>query len=224
MLSPLAAWGYSGYAQYQMERRFDLDNPVVAALQVPSATSPPAASSGGGEAAGPGAEEGPPARPAPLDDEPGELTPLVLDHQAPFPAMRIEIPKARVKAVVVGDIRVRDLRKGPGHYPDTPYPGEAGNAAIAGHRTTYGAWFRQLDKLVPGDPVYVAYPDVTVTYEVERVFIIEPTDWSVVAPTPYPALTLTTCHPLYSAEQRLVVRAKLVGISHGAPDNPTGPG
>lgn len=140
-------------------------------------------------------------------------TPLELDHTAGFPAMRLEIPKLSVKAVIVSDVNPRDLKQGPGHYPMTPFPGEMGNSALAGHRTTYGAWFRNLHKLEAGDTIRVVYGDVTVAYAVEKVFVVPRTQWTVVAPTSYPALTLTTCDPPGSDRQRLVVRARLVEVA-----------
>ena len=68
----------------------------------------------------------------------------------------IRIPKIGVDRAVVQGIGVPDLRKGPGHYPATPLPGQLGNAAIAGHRTTYGAPFNRLDELAVGDPILIA--------------------------------------------------------------------
>ena len=65
----------------------------------------------------------------------------------------IQIPKIGLERAVVQGIGVPDLRKGPGHYPATPMPGQLGNAAIAGHRTTYGAPFNRLDELAAGDPI-----------------------------------------------------------------------
>ena len=66
---------------------------------------------------------------------------------------RLEIPRIGVDEIVVAGVGVDDLHKGPGHYPDTPLPGERGNVAIAGHRTTYGAPFHDIDELQPGDEV-----------------------------------------------------------------------
>jgi len=102
-----------------------------------------------------------------------------------------------------------DLQQGPGHYPGTPLPGEQGNAAIAGHRTTYGAPFYNLDELAPGDPIVITTVQGTFTYRVTKTVIVTPSDTSVVDNTTTPELTLTTCNPRYSATQRLVVVATL---------------
>lgn len=125
-----------------------------------------------------------------------------------LPPFRIEIPKIGVEAVVVDGVEVEDLRKGPGLYPHGVKPGEDGNVAIAGHRTTYGAWFRHVDQLEDGDEIILSKGVRRIVYKVERVFPVASNDWSVIAPTEYNALTLTTCHPPGSAIQRLIVRAK----------------
>jgi len=104
-----------------------------------------------------------------------------------------------------------DLDEGPGHYPGTPLPGQAGNSGIAGHRTTYGAPFFQLNELTAGDRIYLT--DTTGTtwvYRVVRQWVVSPDDVAVLAPTRTAVLTLTTCNPRFSAISRLVVRADLV--------------
>ena len=102
-----------------------------------------------------------------------------------------------------------DLKRGPGHYPATPLPGAPGTVGIAGHRTTYGAPFRTIDKLDPGDRIVAEMPYGTFTYRVERTRIVPPTATEVVRRVKYDRLVLTACHPLYSAAQRIVVFAKL---------------
>ncbi len=125
---------------------------------------------------------------------------------------RMRIPRLSVDTVVVEGITVSALRAGAGHYPTTPLPGQPGNVAIAGHRTTFGKPFRHLDKLRQGDTVEFATPVGTYTYVVTTApYVIEPRDVSVLAPTMHSTLTLTTCNPLNSARERLVVRAVLVG-------------
>ncbi|HEY5097462.1 MAG TPA: class E sortase, partial [Acidimicrobiales bacterium] len=94
--------------------------------------------------------------------------------------------------------------------PTTPLPGQAGNAAIAGHRTTYLHPFYSLDVLAPGDLIFVTTLQGTFLYSVATTQVVLPTDVAVVDPTPTPQLTLTTCNPRYSASQRLVVHATLV--------------
>ena len=124
---------------------------------------------------------------------------------------RIKIPALDINVVVVEGTSASALRAGAGHYPKTPLPCEAGNVSIAGHRTTYGKPFSNIDRLKVGDAIILETPIGSCTYEVAREpFITKPTDFSVVANDPsVHALTLTTCHPKGSAKERLVVRATL---------------
>jgi sortase A len=123
---------------------------------------------------------------------------------------RIEIPGIRVKDYVVEGTDTANLRKGPGHYPDTPLPGERGTAAIAGHRTTYGAPFRDLDKLKRGQVIRLDMPYGRYVYRVERTKIVDDSDFSVLRKARYDRLVLSACHPLYSAAQRIIAFARLV--------------
>ena len=125
---------------------------------------------------------------------------------------RIRIPRINVDVVVVEGTTASALRAGAGHYPNTPLPCESGNVAIAGHRTTYGKPFHNLDLMRPGDDIILETPIGSCTYKVSKMpFPVSPDDGSVVLPTPQPSLTLTTCHPKGSAKQRLIVRAVLQG-------------
>ena len=125
---------------------------------------------------------------------------------------RIKIPAIGVDVVVVEGTTQSALRAGAGHYPQTPLPCEAGNVGIAGHRTTYGKPFHNLDLLKPGDTIVLETPVGSCTYKMTAPpFVVTPTDTHVVDPTPVPTLTLTTCHPKGSARQRLVVQAQLQG-------------
>lgn len=121
----------------------------------------------------------------------------------------IRIPKIGVDQAVVEGVSLGDLRKGPGHFPSTPLPGQAGNAAIAGHRTTYGAPFNRLDELAAGDEIVATTLEGRFVYRVRRATVVQPSQVEVLDPTDEPRLTLTTCHPKYSAAQRLVVVADL---------------
>ncbi|HEY2813849.1 MAG TPA: class E sortase [Acidimicrobiales bacterium] len=152
---------------------------------------------------------------------------------------RIKIPAIGVDVVVVQGTDDDALRAGAGHYKDTPLPCENGNIGIAGHRTTYGRPFADLDLLQPGDQITLETPVGSCTYQVMRAppgdhpldsrdaaFPVAPTDVDVVAPPPTarpgdPAppnamLTLTTCHPKGSAAQRLIVQAVLVPTPAGS--------
>jgi sortase A len=124
----------------------------------------------------------------------------------------INIPKIGLDRVIVEGVSVPDLRMGPGHYPGTPLPGQLGNAAIAGHRTTYGAPFNRLDELDPGDEILVQTLQGNFRYRVTEEIVVDPSQIEVLDPTPDRAtLTLTTCNPKYSAAQRLVVKAEYTG-------------
>jgi sortase A len=123
---------------------------------------------------------------------------------------RIEIPAIGVTEYVVEGTDVGSLRKGPGHYPETPLPGERGTAAIAGHRTTYGAPFREIDRLERDERIIVDMPDGRFVYRVERTKIVDDQDLSVLEPAGYRRLMLSACHPLYSAAQRIIVFARQV--------------
>jgi sortase A len=139
-------------------------------------------------------------------------------------AGRITIERIGVDWVFVEGVGISDLKKGPGHYPESPFPGQAGNAAIAGHRTTYGAPFNRLDELQPGDVIDVETLQGRFTYEVRRTEIVRPSQVEVLDSDHWGfanALTLTACHPKYSARERIVVGAELVG--EPAPATPAPP-
>jgi sortase A len=123
---------------------------------------------------------------------------------------RIEIPDIDIDVVVVEGVSASALRAGAGHYPSTPLPCEEGNVGIAGHRTTYGRPFHDLDLLEPGDEIRLHTPIGTCTYRVTGWTIVSPNDVGVIAGTGDNRLTLTTCHPKGSARQRLVLSAELV--------------
>jgi sortase A len=123
---------------------------------------------------------------------------------------RIEIPRIGADYVVVQGTDTGSLRKGPGHYPHTSFPGLAGTAAIAGHRTTYLAPFRHVDALRPGDRIVLAMPYARLTYRVQTSRTVLPTDTQVTRDVGYKRLVLSACTPLYSASHRIVVFARQV--------------
>jgi sortase A len=123
---------------------------------------------------------------------------------------RIEIPAIGVEDFVVEGTDTANLRKGPGHYPETPLPGERGTAAIAGHRTTYGAPFRDIDDLRHGNVIRLDMPYGRYVYRVERIKVVDDSDFSVLRKVRYDRLVLSACHPLYSAAQRVIVFARVV--------------
>ncbi len=184
----------------RLEQVDALDPAVLDALRNPSSSTPPTTI-------------------APL---PTELVNL-LTPQEGEPVAFIRIPKIGLEKVVVQGVSVEDLQKGPGHYDESPLPGQAGNAAIAGHRTTYGAPFNQIDQLAPGDQITVTTVLGTATYTVSaEPYVVSPDQVEVLDDFGDNRLTLTSCHPKYSAAQRLVVNATLVGQPFGAlPSEPT---
>jgi len=124
---------------------------------------------------------------------------------------RLRIPEAGTDVIVVEGTGRSALRAGAGHYPGTPLPGQPGNVAIAGHRTTYGKPFANLDHLRAGALIEFETPVGAYRYRVVRApYPVSRTDLSVIDWSPGSTLTLTTCHPKGSARQRLVVRAELV--------------
>ncbi len=136
---------------------------------------------------------------------------------------RLIIPKIKIDVLVVEGTTPAALKAGAGHYVGSALPGERGNVAIAGHRTTYGRPFNRLNEIGTGDRVVLETPIARYEYQVVPAFDghanpwpVKPTDFGVVAPPADPAqrwLTLTTCHPKGSAKQRLILRLKLVGES-----------
>ena len=132
----------------------------------------------------------------------------------------IRIPKLSLEKAIVQGVALKDLKKGPGHYPQTPMPGQPGNSAIAGHRTTYGAPFYAVDELKRDDKIYVTTAQGAFEYRVREIKVVRPSDTYVLDPTPDNRLTLTTCHPRYSARQRMIVISELIGPA--APATPVG--
>jgi sortase A len=124
---------------------------------------------------------------------------------------RLRIPKVGLDKVVVEGVSTGALKKGPGHYPGTPLPGQTGNASIAGHRTTYGAPFYNFDELDENDLIYVTTQQGSFQYRVVETLVVSPGDIWVLDPTTDNRLTLTTCNPRFSARERLIVIAELIG-------------
>ena len=171
------------------------------------------------------------AAPLPLLDnpviQPDEITPTTAPAPtttiAPVPGLlhevapalggvvgRIVIESLELDWMVVEGVGAAELAQGPGHMPHTPVPGQPGNAVISGHRTTNGAPFYHLDQLVAGDTILVDTLVGTHTYEVVGTTIVEPTGVWVTQQWEGSWLTLTTCNPLFSSRERLIVFAKLV--------------
>ena len=134
------------------------------------------------------------------------------DGSGGVPIGRVIIPKIGVDTVLVEGTGRADLREGPGHWPETPLPGMGGNFVVSGHRTTYGGPFFKLDKLKPGDRIDLLLPYAAASYRVTRTVVVLPSQTDVVAQRGKEELSLATCHPIYSARQRLVVQAEMVSF------------
>ncbi len=127
---------------------------------------------------------------------------------------RIVIPRISVDDVIVSGADKKSLEKGPGHYIKTPLPGEPGNTSIACHRTTFGAPCFRVDELKVGDRILIASATSGrwFTYNVTEKRVVKPSQNEVLLNKEgRNTLTLTTCHPQYSAKQRLIIVADLVG-------------
>jgi sortase A len=138
-------------------------------------------------------------------------TPIVIPGETLF---RLDIPRIHDDPLfVVPGVALTDLKKGPGHYSDTPLPGTLGNSAVAGHRTTYGAPFFDIDQLQSGDEIIVTMAGTgeRFVYLVTSTQIVAASDyWVVTTSDPTIAeLTLTSCHPKYTADDRIVVHSVL---------------
>ncbi len=125
---------------------------------------------------------------------------------------RIVIPSIEVDALVVNGVSTADLRRGPGWIDWTDVPGPTGTCGFSGHRTTYGAPFARIGELEPGDTIDVYSPYRRYRYTVTESLVVLPHQIEVVESTVQPSLTLTACHPPYSARYRLAVQADLVEV------------
>lgn len=161
---------------------------------------------------------------------------------------QITIPDIEVDKYIVEGVKVEDLRKAPGHYRATVFPGQEGNSGIAGHRTTYGAPFNRIDELEPGDEILVTTVQGDHVYRVmsadeayspEKLgslsdyrvpegqgdlghIIVGPEATWVLGDFGDNRITLTACHPKYSARQRIIVAAELVSAPVGTVAPPEG--
>jgi sortase A len=169
---------------------------------------------------------------APVID--GTIPPLgPLEEGKVFAAMYVPRFGENWVRPIVQDVQLEDLHKGIGHYPKSALPGEIGNFAVAGHRTTNGKPFRNIDDLDPGDKIFVETKYAWYTYEVEVPRkIVLPEDVYVVAPVPERGqtgavptrklLTMTSCNPPYSAAERIIVHAVQTDVRPRAAGPPPG--
>ena len=216
-------WGtgiHTAQAQNDLEKEFKAAQAQLAESQTTSSTADTI-------------PNGPPATIAP--PTPGDSS--LVAPEPGHPIGQITIPRIGADFYMVEGVDLKWLKEGPGHFPDTPLPGQAGNAAVAGHRTTYKAPFNRIDELEPGDQITITTLQGTFTYQVMSQAPSDPADPNspalghrVVSPSQVEILedkgdnrlTLMACNPKYSARQRIVVEATLVG--NPAPSTPVAAG
>ncbi|MBN1321346.1 MAG: class E sortase [Thermoleophilia bacterium] len=125
---------------------------------------------------------------------------------------RIVIPSIDLDVVMLEGTSKGDLKEGPGHWEETPFPGQGGNFVVSGHRTTYGAPFFKLDDVEVGDEIQLIMPYVVARYKVVLNIIVYPDEVETVRSVGREQVSLAACHPLYSAKQRIVVIGDLVSF------------
>ena len=152
------------------------------------------------------------AEPAKRDDVSREAKRYRLGSEDGDAIARIRIPRLDLNLVVVNGTSVSDLRRGPGRHLETYMPGEHELVYIAGHRTTYGAPFGDINELKPGDPITLELPYATVVYRVTRHRIVDDNDVSVLKSPHHEQLVLQACHPRFFASQRYLVYATPVSV------------
>ena len=213
-------WGTGIYTAGQQQSLLNSLEQSWADARTPATAIP--GQSPGGPSPSPGTTNAPPTK-APVFDI----------KQVPIGSglaiLRIPHFGADYQKVIVQGVGVEDLKRGPGHYPGSAFPGQIGNFVVSGHRTTYGAPFNRIDELAPGDPIVVQTQAEWFVYRVTSTEVVEPTATDVINPVPHHGnetptkalLTLTTCNPKYSASQRLIVYAALDqhrAFADGPPD------
>jgi len=140
-------------------------------------------------------------------------------RQTGEPIGKIIIPSIGMDVIMVEGTGKGDLKVGPGHWPETPFPGQGGNFVVSGHRTTYGAPFFKLNKVEPGDEIDLVLPYAIARYTVTRVIIVLPTEVNEVAQLGREQISLAACHPIYSAKQRIVVQGDLTSFKLLSPQS-----
>jgi sortase A len=225
---PIATWGYTWYEQRSLRQQLEQGGTQLtisqAALEVADFTpaTAPAVVTGSD-----------PATPSPSAD-PAEAERLAqvaaftaaadafetqVGWKTGTPLGRVVIPSIGVDVVMVEGTGKGDLREGPGHWPETPFPGQGGNFVVSGHRTTYGAPFRKLNSVKQGDEIFLVLPYGVARYVVSRLVIVDPRDVKSVAQVGKEQVSLAACHPIYSAKQRIVVQGDLAGFTLSQPAN-----
>jgi sortase A len=154
----------------------------------------------------------PKPKPKPHDDVSREARRFRLSSEYGDAIARLQVPRLGLDVVVVNGTDSGDLRRGPGRHADTYMPGEGKLVYVAGHRTTYGAPFSDIDDLEQGDAVTVELPYGTVEYRVTKHRIVDDNDLSVLETGAREELVLQACHPRFFASQRYLVYARPVSV------------
>jgi sortase A len=206
---------YNRWKQHQLAS--DLEEAFAEYREIPAGAAPEASVGPGAVATGGSEPEAPEAE----SEDVGDLLEETEEAASRFfaslepgePLGRIEIPRLDIDPVFVNGTKWgRDLTRGPGRYPETAIPGLGQVTAIAGHRTTFGAPFRDIDRLKVGDRITLELPYGTFHYRVTGHEIVANDDWTIIDERGYDTLVLSACHPLYSASQRWIVYARLVEV------------
>jgi len=215
---PLSTWVYAWHEQRQLRQELADQNPGLAATAEAAldnddllSATPPSTSP----------ESGP--------DSPASLDPAETERQAQLAAFetaaeafagevrqktgtplgRMVIPSIGLDVVMVEGTGYGDPRAGPGHWPDTLFPGQGGSVVVSGHRTTYGAPFRRLDELQRGDEIDLILPYGIAKYVVARTIILYPDGMQSVANADHEQVALVGRYSIYSAKERIVVQGDL---------------
>ena len=128
--------------------------------------------------------------------------------------LRLVIPSLDQDVLVQNNVDTESLRSGPGlyEYSQLPAPDTNANVSIAGHRDIEGAEFYYIDRLTDGDLMYLVYQEKVYIYQYESTQIIQSDDWNPIASKDYPCLTLTSCDPIGTFINRIVVTGRLVDV------------
>ena len=143
---------------------------------------------------------------------------LTVGGQIGQPIGKIIIPSIGVNVIMVEGTSKGDLKEGPGHWEETPFPGQGGNFVVSGHRTTYGAPFFKLNDVKVGDEIDIVLPYAVARYTVTETLIVLPTQVEAVKQAGREQVSLAACHPIYSAKQRIVIKGDLTSFKLIAPE------
>jgi sortase A len=185
---------YTAYEQRQLESKLNAQFDAYEPLRTPVAATPRK------------------PKALPNDDVRREAKRFRLSSDEGDAIAKLRIPTLGLNAVVVNGTSVGDLRRGPGRHLESYMPGERELVYVAGHRTTYGAPFGNINELRPGDAITLELPYATVEYRVTRHRIVDDNDISVLQSPHHEQLVLQACHPRFFASQRYLVYAKPLSV------------